>query len=283
MVKALVRYGSEQDVFYLTHIKRIGEHSMPGAHFHPCYEIYYLLAGERYYFINDKLYHIRKGDMVLIDKNVVHKTSGINLPDHERIMINFKDEFYCAACLPVNLDLLRPFQNVVQVIRFQADQQWVVESLLYKLAQEVTEQAVGFESYIRYVLGELLIYISRQLDTNAAVGTESNTPQHQKVNEIVKYINENYMNPLSLSTLSGQFFVSTYHISHVFRDVTGITFIDYVNIARIKAACSLLKGTDSKIIEIAEQVGFSNVVHFGRTFKKYMQETPLAYRKKNRS
>ncbi|MFW5981399.1 MAG: cupin domain-containing protein [bacterium] len=57
---------------------------MQVKHFHHNMEIYFLLEGERYYFINNRTYQIKKGDLVLINKNILHilekeKTIIINL------------------------------------------------------------------------------------------------------------------------------------------------------------------------------------------------------------
>lgn len=49
---------------------------MVNSHYHEDnYEIFYLIDGERYYFLKDRTYHIKKGDLVLIDRNEIHKSS----------------------------------------------------------------------------------------------------------------------------------------------------------------------------------------------------------------
>jgi YesN/AraC family two-component response regulator len=59
----------------------------------------------------------------------------------------------------------------------------------------------------------------------------------------------------------------------------GTTFVEYINIIRIKEAKILLKETDSKIIEIAYKVGFNNVTYFNLIFKKITGQTPFEFRK----
>ena len=51
------------------------EYSMVTRHFHATCELYYLVEGERYYFIDKQTYRIRAGDAVLIRPNQIHKTS----------------------------------------------------------------------------------------------------------------------------------------------------------------------------------------------------------------
>ena len=67
--------------------------SMPDNHYHDNYEIYYLLSGERYYFIKDRTYHIDRGDIVLINMYDMHRTINFKTESYERILINFKINF----------------------------------------------------------------------------------------------------------------------------------------------------------------------------------------------
>src|SRR5690554_1518163 len=68
-------------------IERDYDFNMIQKHFHNEYEIYYLLNGERYYFIEKQIYHVKKGSLVFIDRNQIHKTVGVNSNYHDRILI----------------------------------------------------------------------------------------------------------------------------------------------------------------------------------------------------
>lgn len=67
--------------------------SMSADHVHQAHEIYYLLAGERYYYINQRVYALQKGDLIWISKHDFHRTSNKGSGSHERILINFDEEF----------------------------------------------------------------------------------------------------------------------------------------------------------------------------------------------
>lgn len=71
--------------------------SMSADHVHQAHEIYYLLAGERYYYINQRVYALQKGDLIWISKHDFHRTSNKGSGSHERILINFDEEFAASS------------------------------------------------------------------------------------------------------------------------------------------------------------------------------------------
>ncbi|SFQ27048.1 AraC family transcriptional regulator [Caldicoprobacter faecalis] len=266
----------------VTHSKRRGHFTMPVQHYHEHYEIYYLLNGERNYFIQDRIYAIKKGDIVLIYKNVVHRTIDSSIPDHERLLVDFTDEALNAVSSKERALLLQAFDMNSPVIRLEPYEQIMVEHLLNKMLQEEQAKAPGYNICLRAYLLELLVLLVRlrgQKRKSLAETIEASDPLHQKISEIVQYINGHYSQELSLTTLSKTFYISPYYLSRLFKRVTGFNFVEYLNLIRVKEAQKLLQGTDMKIIEVAQRVGFGSVAHFGRTFKSITSLSPSDYRK----
>jgi AraC-like DNA-binding protein len=266
----------------VTHSKRQGHFTMPVQHYHEHYEIYYLLNGERNYFIQDRIYAIKKGDIVLIYKNVVHRTIDSSIPDHERLLVDFTDEALNAVSSEERALLLQAFDMNSPVIRLEPYEQIMVEHLLNKMLQEEQAKAPGSSICLKAYLLELLVLLSRlreQKRKSLAETIEASDPLHQKISEIVQYINGHYSQELSLTTLSKTFYISPYYLSRLFKRVTGFNFVEYLNLIRVKEAQKLLQGTDMKIIEVAQRVGFGSVAHFGRTFKSITSLSPSDYRK----
>jgi YesN/AraC family two-component response regulator len=109
------------------------------------------------------------------------------------------------------------------------------------------------------------------------------TPTHQKISEMADYINKHYAESLTLSDVSTAFHMSAPYTSRMFKQVTGFSYIEYVNSVRVKEAQRRLRETKHKIIRIAEEVGFDSVAHFGRVFKQISGLAPMEYRRLNRS
>ncbi len=95
-----------------------------------------------------------------------------------------------------------------------------------------------------------------------------------------KYIREHYNNSqLSLEEVSTYVEISKNHLSAQFKKEAGITFRDYVMKVRVNEAKKLLTDTNLKVYEISEAVGYPNVEHFSRIFKKVTNTTPNKYSK----
>lgn len=135
----LLHFGSIDEPLWIEFDRRIGHHSMTNTHYHKSYEIYYLYSGERNFFIGDSVHHILPGDMVLIDSNIVHKTSGLSIPNHERVVLHFGQPFFNGIS-PEDTDLLlAPFTDGHPLIRLNLQERMHVEELLSSLLTELNE------------------------------------------------------------------------------------------------------------------------------------------------
>lgn len=103
--------------------------------------------------------------------------------------------------------------------------------------------------------------------------------QREDVTKAVEYIIANYNTGLTLSKVAGYINISENYFSHIFKKVMGDSFTEYITKYRIKKAKELLRNTDMRINEIAEQVGFDNVYYFSNVFKKYTGASPVEYKK----
>jgi len=129
--------------------------------------------------------------------------------------------------------------------------------------QEIIEYCINF--YIK-----LCSYVN--------TGTEQSTTPIIEITK--KYIEEHYMEQISLSTLAQICFVSPSYLCTLFKKKTGLSIIDYINEIRVENAKKYLKDIKLKTFEIAELVGFSDATYFSRVFKNITGISPSDYRKK---
>lgn len=101
------------------------------------------------------------------------------------------------------------------------------------------------------------------------------------VRRVVDYIAEHYGENITLAKLADVISMSETGLSRLFRNITGMSCIDYVIEYRMSKAMSMVRFTDKPIIEIAYDVGFNNISYFNRTFKKHFNQTPSHCRKES--
>ncbi|MCR8634029.1 AraC family transcriptional regulator [Paenibacillus radicis (ex Xue et al. 2023)] len=282
--KMKLAFSSDHGLFHLDHSIRTGPYNMTQNHSHDSFEIYYMRAGERFYFIKDRSYHVKRGDLVLIQPNVLHKTTESYSPNHERVLINFKTAFVTRINNEIAPDLLQIFEEG-PVLHPDARELIIIESIMDKMLREQKQGEPDAEGYIKLLLGELMLLINRhirQTDRKSKT-SEHPTTLHRKVSDMVVFINENYREPLSLKSLAEHFHISPFYLCRIYKEVTGFTVVEYVNQVRVQEAQVLLKTTRSSVTDITEKVGFESSTHFGRIFKTLCGMSPLQYRKLNKT
>lgn len=270
-----IKYQIDDQLFSIQQMRRTGYYVMPRPHTHPFYELYYLLQGERVYFMNGKVYTAQKGDLVLVRPGDLHSTASSQIEEFERILVHFDPQFLNEQDRQV-LDL--PSFGESALLRFPLNEQSELEHLLLNMLSECREEPPLYASYVRNLLTEFLIRIHRNGNLGQET-TEASHPMHQKISEIASYIHEHYKEPLTLDHVAKLFYISPAYLSRIFLKLTGFHFSEYVRVVRIRESQKLLRTGKEKIHRIAEQVGFEHVSHFNKTFKKVTGYSPLHYRK----
>lgn len=264
-------------------IRRESGFAMPVKHLHNEYEIYYLLEGERYYFIDQQTYHVKQGDLVLIRPNQIHQTSPAGSSGHDRILIGLSEipfaDFFASTG---EFTLSRFFEQYSGVMELCPEDQHDAEALLADITSELTQKKPGYRHIAMSRLSQLFFHICRRWpDTSqnqppAALSTQS---RHRKVDEVAAYIVANYSQPLSLESIAAHFYISKCYLSRIFKEATGFTVNEYLNMNRIRHARHMLINSDAGITTISEAVGYDSITYFERVFRKYTEIPPSRYRR----
>ena len=109
---------------------------------------------------------------------------------------------------------------------------------------------------------------------------ESQSCKDERLLEITNYIYTNYKD-VTLDDLSEKFFLSKPYLSKYIKEKSGLTFGDILKQVRMKKARAMLKSSSATVESIAESVGYQNVEHFNRIFKKMYNITPVQYRNRH--
>ncbi|MBZ9686526.1 response regulator [Clostridium estertheticum] len=148
--------------------------------------------------------------------------------------------------------------------------------------EEIIGEDIDFYSEIMKfeTISEIEAWIIELL--NKAIDHLSKLKQMQNrfIKEAKEYIQNNYAKKITLEDISKEVGFSKAYFSKIFVEETGDNFIAYLTDVRITNAKKFLDKTDMKIYEICDKVGYNNIEHFSRTFKKVVGISPLQYKNK---
>ena len=273
------------DRFQLEEATRSGSFDMKYRHYHSTYEIYYLLEGNRYHFIDRNIFFVQPGSLVFIAKNRIHKTSPAEQHFHRRFLIEIEEtvmEQWFTEMAGGRLCSL--FTDEMSIITLTATQQIFLNAKLDAIKQEAFQKREAFEEMIEYLLREILLFSFRiKSEGNAAhisvrnlIGSE--TEKIRTVNRIAGYLADHYQESSSLDELASRFFTNKFYLTRIFKQVTGFTIREYLHIQRVQKAQEFLRSSLLPITEIALMVGFENVSYFEKIFRRYCMQSPREYR-----
>lgn len=253
------------------HLKRTGYFTMGEQHAHDEYELYYLISGQRDYFIRDRTYRVERGNFVFIEKDELHRTIDTGVPNHERVVVNFSSSLLAGF----------PLHGKSGVIALPPQEHFKGETLVRELVEEAKGDAAGRDVMLESLLRQLIMLLFRaQADQPEPQAQPSSV--HRTISEVAAYVGANYREPLRLNEVAKQFYVSPYYLSRKFKQCTGFGFSEYVQLVRVREAQRLLRETDLKMIDVAAQIGIEPVANFYKLFKATNGCSPLQYRKRQR-
>ena len=249
--------------------KRVAETGASWPHYHSLYEIYFLEEGNCTYIIDDKVYNVQSGDIVVIPEGIIHHTKYDDIR-HSRILIN------CTAdCIPDSVQkaissstYLYRNPNLTEEIRKLLGK---IENE-YKLKDNFTDEIISCHTHSLFYL------LLRNADSCVTVD-EGN----KVIEQAVAYISENFASDITLSSLSKMFSVSPEHFSRMFKKETGLGFSKYLNSLRLQYAEQLLRSANGQnITKVAEVCGFEDSNYFSKKFKEVYGASPKKVQKKEK-
>ncbi|TQR21487.1 AraC family transcriptional regulator [Psychrobacillus vulpis] len=127
---------------------------------------------------------------------------------------------------------------------------------------------------------QFLQYADELVEFFVMVITERKKPSfgHQTVNKVILFINDQIETDLTVEDIAKHFRISTSHLSRIFREHTGVTLVEYLNIRKIEECQYFLRHTNKGIADISDSFHFCNQSYFTRIFKKYTGLTPKQFR-----
>ena len=265
------------EVYYYSdlHMKGAGSHS------HNYYEFYFFVNGNITMVIDKNEYILCPGDLVVIPPGVPHYAI-INDPEkyYERFVFWISTDYYdqlISTSDEYGYIVDQAKHDGLYIFKFDEIQFNALQSKIFSLIQEVHQERYGKETMINLYVSDLLMNINRSAyESKHSIKVKTEASLYEK---LISYIDSHLTDDLSLDVLAEEFFVSKYHISHIFKENMGISIHKYVIKKRLNLFKDYIYRNDS-INNAYLLCGFSDYSSFYRDFKKEYGISPNEYKTK---
>ena len=246
--------------------------SEDASHFHRHYEIYFLLKGRRRYIIENEIYDVEAGDVILVPPMTMHKTTFYpSAPEneiHARLLYNVKE---------IHEELLPAFDK--HFYRPVGKEREMLFLLINESVEEIKKEK---ESNLLHSINmQKLLYILKNMPESGKT-VQRLTDTERLMQGAAYFIKENCEKNITLKQMAEETGFAREYFSVVFKKAIGSNFNDYLNNMRIARALHLLTETDGPVSKISEQCGFTDSNYFTYVFKKITGVSPTNYRKQQK-
>ncbi|PZE20543.1 AraC family transcriptional regulator [Paenibacillus xerothermodurans] len=252
--------------------------SLETFHWHTALEIGYCVSGSGWFFFGDKKYRAKAGDVFVVNNMERHIAQSD--PDNPS---KYLFVFFSKEIVESEQELLLPFiyrpatfQNQIPAEQTAARK---IGQLIHFLRQEFAERQPAFQAMIRGTMMQICALLLRHYGQHSPPGRNNSVfSLYFILLPALSYLQENFREPLELSDVASQLALSPSRTRHLFKEVMGIGFKDYLTELRVNEAKKLLASTDLSIMQVYLQSGFQNHNSFYRAFNAIVGMTPNQYR-----
>jgi AraC-like DNA-binding protein len=253
-------------------------------HYHPEYELTWLLKSSGTRVVGDSLLPYGPGDLVLLGPNLPHCWRNERQCAHderpELIVLQFRREFLGESLLslPEASAIARLLDKCQEGLVFAGASAEPAKAILRTLPNE--KGAVRLARLIE-LLAALADSESSALATSAFQALNNIKPVHRgRIERVQEYVRENLKGRISQAEIASRLNLTPAGFSRFFRDMTGRTFVHFVNSMRIDHVCPLLRTSSMTITQIALASGYQNLSNFNRQFHAIKRMSPSDYRQR---
>ena len=249
-------------------------------HYHEFHKLVFFRAGKVTYAVEGMLSDLQARDIVIVPMGCVHRVECTPGMGYDRSILYISPDFLRRRSRE-DCDLERCFslcrEQGRHVLRAAAPVSESLWQTMRSLEQSMAEADYGQKLLSDALMCQLLIRLARE-----AAGEDSSLAPSRAVNskavDILRYINENLTQDISIDSLSEQFFISKYHMMRSFRAETGFTIHGYIAEKRLLAARELIASGKSAA-EACYACGYKDYSAFSRAFKKQFGQSPRGGRR----
>jgi len=252
-------------------------------HYHPQYELLYISKSNGIRFVGDSVSQFFPGDLVLVGPYLPHlwrndpsfyKEDETNKV--KTIVLKFTKDFIGEGTF--NLPEFSGVNRLLEQSKFGVGFGKDVSRLLHNDLVGILELTAAEQS-IKML--DILCKLSLTEEKNVLSSTDMRqytTDNSQRLDDVLKYISDNYGNDISLQDVSDVACMTTNSFCRFFKKMTNKSYVQFLNEVRIRNASRLLAQEDFPVSDVCYKVGYNSITNFNKQFKQIMGCTPNNYR-----
>lgn len=254
------------------------------VHDHTFFELTYVYSGQCTQNINEQIISLHTGDFLIMPPGVMHSIAVfdesiiIQIPVKKntltKVFFNFLSNDNILSMFFINNIYSK---QVNDYIIFHSGDDYHIRTAIIMLLLENKNRYEYWQTMMINTLMNIFALLLRNYEKSVELPTIVKKTDIQRFG-LIRYIQENYAN-VTLEMIAQKFHYTPEYTSKLIKDTTGMTFKKILQNIRMERACYLLWDTNLTIQNIGYQIGYENVEHFVRTFKKVIGMTPTEYRK----
>lgn len=252
------------------------------SHTHDYYEFYFFLEGDVSLEIAGRIFPLRFGDVVLIPPGTPHQPYIRDSRTPYRRFVFWVTGEYLNQMMETSV----AYGYLMQYVRTKGEYIFhndrigfnEIQTKVFRLIEETRGNRFGKDARVSLCVSDLILHLNR-------IVYEQKHEKHPQAEQalyesLTDYIGEHLDEELSLDSLAGEFYVSKYHIAHVFKDHIGISIHQYIMKKRLSACRDEIRN-GTKITEAYLMYGFKDYSGFYRAFKKEYGMSPREWKEIN--
>ncbi len=233
-------------------------------HWHDEVEILYFQEGECYAYCDQKKVHCRPGDILFFNSYCIHGLEEISSA------CNYLCFFFNQKILTSKVNPYIPLNSFIQL------KEPTLQRILENVNNEFYAEKEESMEIIRHAINTFYLYLHRIISENDASAllclgqksSVSHSVQDESIQKALTYINEHLNEHISLTEICDFCGFSTSRFSFLFKQYTGKSLVDYINISRCRLAYTFYVNNGYTVSESAHAAGFENLSYFSRKFKE---------------
>ena len=243
-------------------------------HAHDFLELYYFLDGSVTYYIEDQVYDLCPGDLLIIPAGRMHRPVIANEhAAYERMVLWITPQYLQGIDSPAG-DLQKNLQKVGEhgyCVPFRGDETVFVTALLKKLLYMQKN-----DTDPKFCAGAVELYLWTIFRSYGVIDT-THRNETQVIPQVIRYITEHFSEPLTLEDIAAEFFVSKSYLNRHFKAYTNSTVYAYIMALRLTHARRMLR-EGIPAVEAGRECGFSDYSTFYKAFKTQTGLSPQQFK-----